>query len=88
MPRVAMKDAHSLASCLHRDISTGNIILVREEDRKMRRGYLVDWDASCDIDDSGAAAEPGRAVRVNPRFHFTSLWGLTSLLPGNMAVHV
>ena len=73
MPHVAMKDAYSLASCLHRDISTGNIILVREEDRKMRHGYLVDWDASCDIDESGAAAEPGRAVRVNPSFRFPSL---------------
>ena len=51
----------------------GNIILVREEDGKMRRGYLVDWDASCDIDDSGAAAEPGRAVRVNLNFRIPSL---------------
>ena len=83
-----MRDAHSIASRLHRDISAGNIILVREEDREMRHGYLVDWDASCDIEESGAATEPGRAVRVSHTLHIASLWKLISLSSGNMAIHV
>ena len=48
---------------MHRDISVGNIIIVREEAHKIRRGYLVDWDASCETDDLGQAVGVGRAVR-------------------------
>ena len=59
---VAMKDASRLDSRLHRDISIGNIILVKEPNRATRKGYLIDWDASCRVDESGAAIEPGRVV--------------------------
>lgn len=58
-----MQDAHSHASRLHRDISLGNIVLVREQGHTLRRGYLVDWDASCETNDLGQAANAGRAVR-------------------------
>ncbi|RDX42642.1 hypothetical protein OH76DRAFT_1488523 [Lentinus brumalis] len=57
----AMSDARYKASRLHRDISLGNIILVAEPDRSVRRGYLIDWDASCGVDESGAALRRGRA---------------------------
>ncbi|RPD77918.1 hypothetical protein L226DRAFT_336365 [Lentinus tigrinus ALCF2SS1-7] len=57
----ALSDVHEHASRLHRDISVGNIVLVREEGSKIRRGYLVDWDASCETDDAGEAATVGRA---------------------------
>ncbi len=57
----AMRDALAKDSRLHRDISVGNIVLVQEEG-DVRRGYLVDWDASCRIDDAGFALEEGRAV--------------------------
>ncbi len=57
-----MKDALDKGSRLHRDISIGNIILVREPDRRIRRGYLVDWETSCEVDEAGQSLEPGRAV--------------------------
>ena len=61
---VAMRDALAKDSRLHRDISVGNIILVQETGN-IRKGYLVDWDASCRVDDSGLALEEGRAVRMS-----------------------
>lgn len=61
---VAMRDALAKDSRLHRDVSVGNIVLV-QENGKIRRGYLVDWDASCRVDDSGHALEEGRAVSVS-----------------------
>ncbi|RDX40163.1 hypothetical protein OH76DRAFT_1511962 [Lentinus brumalis] len=57
----ALINAHEHASRLHRDISVGNIVLVREQGRDIRRGYLVDWDASCKTDDAGEAVDVGRA---------------------------
>ncbi|KAI0354871.1 hypothetical protein OH77DRAFT_367142 [Trametes cingulata] len=41
----ALCDAHSKAGFLHRDITPGNIILVRMPDgNPWRRAYLVDWE--------------------------------------------
>ncbi|KAI0712050.1 hypothetical protein C8Q76DRAFT_796938 [Earliella scabrosa] len=54
-------DAHTSTSLLHRDISLANIILVPEPGRARRRGYLVDWDAACEVDATGASISPGRA---------------------------
>ncbi|RDX42652.1 hypothetical protein OH76DRAFT_92714 [Lentinus brumalis] len=56
----AMTDALRLDSRLHRDISVGNIILVRDRGADVRRGVLVDWETSCRVDDTGRAVEPGR----------------------------
>ena len=36
--------------------------MFREPDRLIRRGYLVDWESSCEVDGSGQAVEAGRAV--------------------------
>lgn len=60
----AMKETLRLDSRLHRDISVGNIILVKEpgSDRDVRRGYLVDWESSTCTDENGRAIESGRAV--------------------------
>ena len=58
----AMRDALRLDSRLHRDISLGNIILIQDEGRDVRRGVLVDWETSCRVDDAGQAMEPGRVV--------------------------
>lgn len=33
---------------LHRDISLGNIILVRDKAGEIRRGCLIDWEFSCE----------------------------------------
>ncbi|KAI0712056.1 hypothetical protein C8Q76DRAFT_733247 [Earliella scabrosa] len=58
----AVRDAYTLGHCLHRDISVGNIILVQDQPFPARRkGYLIDWDSSCELDDSGASLDPGRA---------------------------
>ncbi|KAI9062464.1 hypothetical protein FKP32DRAFT_1574035 [Trametes sanguinea] len=57
---LAMKDAFEKGSRLHRDLSVGNIILVKEPDRPIRRGYLIDWDASDAVDETGVASNGGR----------------------------
>ncbi|RPD54655.1 hypothetical protein L227DRAFT_595897, partial [Lentinus tigrinus ALCF2SS1-6] len=60
--RLAMRDALEKDSRVHRDISPGNIILVRDrEDQTIRKGYLIDWESSCTVDESGLAAKAGRA---------------------------
>ena len=58
----AMQDALAKDKRLHRDLSVGNIILVKEPDRNVRRGYLIDWDASIRVDKKGEALREGRAV--------------------------
>ncbi|KAI0333654.1 hypothetical protein GY45DRAFT_1243997 [Cubamyces sp. BRFM 1775] len=55
----AMRDAHTKAGILHRDISLGNIILVKEPGRNTRKGYLIDWEASCPVDELGRAVRDG-----------------------------
>ena len=57
-----MRSALTEDSRIHRDLSVGNIILVQEGDLSTRRGYLIDWDSSCLVDDTGKAVETGRAV--------------------------
>ncbi len=81
-----MKDALKLGSRLHRDISIGNIILVREKDRPIRRGYLIDWDASYSVDDSGVSMAPGRAVRHSPQI--LRYGTVSSPLSGDVVIHV
>ncbi|KAJ3002982.1 hypothetical protein NUW54_g5551 [Trametes sanguinea] len=58
---IAMKDALEKDSRIHRDLSVGNIILVKEPGRAIRRGYLIDWDASDRTDDAGESLHAGRA---------------------------
>lgn len=57
-----MRDALAKDSRIHRDLSVANIILFKEPDRPIRRGYLIDWDASCRVDESGEAITAGRVV--------------------------
>ena len=59
---LAMRETLGNDSRIHRDISVGNIILVKEPSATMRRGYLIDWETSCKVDDAGAATEAGRVV--------------------------
>ncbi|KAJ3012573.1 hypothetical protein NUW54_g1830 [Trametes sanguinea] len=58
---IAMKDALTKDFRIHRDLSVGNIILVKEADRSVRKGYLIHWEASDRIDDAGEALHSGRA---------------------------
>ncbi|PIL22447.1 hypothetical protein GSI_15135 [Ganoderma sinense ZZ0214-1] len=56
----AVRDAVRVASRLHRDVSIGNIILVREGGQEIRKGYLIDWDACCPVSETGECVEAGR----------------------------
>ncbi|OSD07056.1 hypothetical protein PYCCODRAFT_1449760 [Trametes coccinea BRFM310] len=56
----AMRYALAKASRSHRDLSAGNIILVKEHDRSVRKGYLIDWEASDRVDDKGESIHTGR----------------------------
>ncbi|KAI0629908.1 hypothetical protein C8Q77DRAFT_1234583 [Trametes polyzona] len=58
---IAMRDALAKDSRIHRDISVGNIILVRTPGERVRRGYLIDWEVSTRVDESGEALYSGRA---------------------------
>lgn len=59
---LAMRDALAKDSRIHRDLSVGNIILVKEAGSAVRRGYLIDWEASDQVDESGEAKHAGRTV--------------------------
>ncbi|KAL7277722.1 hypothetical protein ACG7TL_008658 [Trametes sanguinea] len=58
---LAMNDALAKDSRIHRDLSVGNIVLVREPGCRIRKGYLIDWDASERVNEKGEALHPGRA---------------------------
>ncbi|KAH9939579.1 hypothetical protein B0H21DRAFT_831680 [Amylocystis lapponica] len=49
----ALTSAYTMNNRLHRDISVGNIILVRETAGGARRGVLIDWEFSIIIDSNG-----------------------------------
>ncbi|KAH9849504.1 hypothetical protein C2E23DRAFT_362283 [Lenzites betulinus] len=57
----AMQDALTKAAYIHRDLSLNNIILVKEPDRDIRRGYLIDWESADRIHSDGNAEHAGRA---------------------------
>lgn len=57
-----MRDALAKDSRIHRDLSVGNVILVKEPESAVRRGYLIDWEASDQVDEGGEAKDAGRAV--------------------------
>ncbi len=82
---VAMRDAFCKTAHLHRDISISNVILVREPGRHVRKGYLIDWDSCCPIDESGEATETGRAVGSILSCSFCAVFD--RLLTGNVAIH-
>ena len=81
-----MRGALSRAGRLHRDISLGNLVLVREPGQVTRRGYLIDWDASCDVDESGEAIETGRAVSFSQAA--LRWFCFDRLIAGDLALHV
>ena len=60
-----MRDAFAKDRRLHRDLSVGNVILVKENGSNIRRGYLIDWESSCEVDASDEAKEPGLMVGLD-----------------------
>lgn len=63
-----MRDALTKDSRIHRDLSVGNIILVKQPGRAVQRGFLIDWEASDQVDEGGEAKRPGRAVSADIAF--------------------
>ena len=60
-----MRDALAKDSLIHRALSVSNIILVTEPGSTIRKGYLIDWESSCKVDeDTHEAVQPGRAVSL------------------------
>lgn len=57
-----MIEAYQKTNLIHRDISVGNIILVRESPDGPRKGYLIDWELACDA--SRESDSPRRAQRI------------------------
>ncbi|KAI0831174.1 hypothetical protein BC628DRAFT_1407723 [Trametes gibbosa] len=56
----AMRDASSKTSRLHRDISIGNTILVKEPGRDIRQGYLIDWETPSRCGSEGHSIDRSR----------------------------
>ncbi|EIW53537.1 uncharacterized protein TRAVEDRAFT_74824 [Trametes versicolor FP-101664 SS1] len=56
----AMRDALDKDSRLHRDLSVGNVILVKEAGSATRKGYLIDWEASSRINSEGHSLDKSR----------------------------
>ncbi|KAI0634082.1 hypothetical protein C8Q77DRAFT_1217385 [Trametes polyzona] len=56
----AMRDALDKDSRLHRDISIGNVLLVKDETSNCRKGYLIDWEASSRVDNEGKSLRRSR----------------------------
>ena len=82
-----MRDALAKDRRIHRDISAGNIILLKEPGSNVRKGFLIDWETSCRVDESGEAVETGRVVS-NPRYNNCANNGLTDArcnrVPGSL----
>ncbi|KAI0632323.1 hypothetical protein C8Q77DRAFT_1279367 [Trametes polyzona] len=57
----AMRSALANASRLHRDISFGNVVLVKTPQSDVRRGCLIDWEISDRVDETKQSLETGRA---------------------------
>ena len=80
---IAHRLALDMAKVLHRDISTGNIMITEEG-----RGLLVDWDLSKyqALAMSGALSPPERTVRVVETYLDHQL-KLTLCMIGHLAIH-
>lgn len=59
---IAMLEARDKNNRIHRDISPGDVILVKEPSSRIRKGYLIDWELSCYVDEHGQAHEYDHVV--------------------------
>lgn len=85
----AMCQALSKTQTIHRDISSGNMILVFDPVLNRRRGVLIDWELSCPADQNGNARNRDRTVRFMCAV-ITVVCMLTEvhLFEGDFPVHV
>lgn len=63
-PLLAHQDAFERCNILHRDISTGNILIYKKPNTGGEvEGLLIDWDLSQNVQRMGKAWRKGRMVR-------------------------
>ena len=84
MEIVAALEAFIKRGRLHRDISIGNIVLVRKNGEIRRIGFLIDWELSCSTGKNRSARDYARSVRV----HLLLLLKVTYTTAGDLGVHV
>ena len=58
----AIIDAKKKCNRIHRDISMDNIILVRKEKGRDRKGILVDWELSTELGSDGRVVDKDRSA--------------------------
>ena len=81
-----MVDALEKADTIHRDISVGNILLVKHSNSKPRTGYLIDWELSCQVDKT-LRREKERVVSYGYSLP-SSYAAISHFITGNLAIHV
>ncbi|OSD00262.1 hypothetical protein PYCCODRAFT_1469592 [Trametes coccinea BRFM310] len=70
---IAHEQAYNIAKVLHRDVSTGNILIVPNSDRGIKRGYqglLTDWELSTRLE---------RYYAERPRTYEMGTWPFMSV---------
>jgi len=73
LPLLAHKDAYEKAGMLHRDISIGNILIIKNADGSYG-GLLIDWDLARHVNDlRNGPRQSSRSVCINARSLFC-LW--------------
>ena len=70
---------------LHRDISAGNVLIMRDAEGKAR-GLLIDWDL-CYVD-GYAKADEKRWITVSYLWDFLAAACWYSIVLGYLAIHV
>lgn len=71
----AMTVAFEKADLIHRDISVGNIVFVRESTGGPMKGYLIDWELACGA--GRRAYAPRRQERMVRLPHSSKIASLT-----------
>lgn len=71
------EDAWKNAKVLHRDVSTGNIMILVDQNKASdgpARGMLIDWDMSKYVEELGkGATQHGRSVSMSLNLYDLSL---------------
>ena len=93
----AIIDAKKKCNRIHRDISMDNIILVRKEKGRDRKGILVDWELSTELGSDGRVVDKDRFTclfcimiaflssflkQYVPGYSVSPRWLTTGLTPG------
>lgn len=82
----ALLPAYEKNNRLHRDISTGNVILIWNEASGRRQSILADWEFSVQMDEEGKARDFAKTVDLSytpatssPIYIFQGTWKFMSI---------